>query len=38
MVSRRVLGLANNCSPEVEASNLIDLIWMGIGKEHRKSV
>jgi AcrR family transcriptional regulator len=38
MVSRRVLGLANNSSPEVEASNLIDLIWLGIGKEHRKSV
>jgi AcrR family transcriptional regulator len=38
MVSRRVLGLANNCSPEVEASNLIDLIWLGIGKEGSSSV
>lgn len=38
LVSRRVLGFPSDSSPEVEARNLMDLIWRGIGKEHGKSV
>lgn len=38
LVSRRVLGLANQASLEDEAHTLLDLIWRGMGKEAAESV